>query len=152
MRTKGFLLVDVLIAAAFLGVITVTLFPTIGFLLRRNKITQGTVEANLLVQEGIEIAYNAFANDWHAYPAGSYIKAFDSGNNTYILTSGMDEAIEAKYTRTITISDIKRSSTTGQQDDTGNPDSKSKKITTSVTWKQGEEDVTQQASLLLYEF
>jgi type II secretory pathway pseudopilin PulG len=51
---KGFLLMDVLVAAAFMGIITVTLFPTVAFLLRRNSATQATVEANLLIQEGIE--------------------------------------------------------------------------------------------------
>ncbi len=148
---------DVLLAAAFLGVITITLFPTVAFLMRRSTITQGTVEANLLVQEGIEIAYNAYAINWTAYDVGTYVTAFDNNTKTYILDPLIpgvnDDPLEAKYTRTITVENVSRTGAPEwKQDPTGTVDPKSKKITTTVQWKQGETTVSQQASLLLYEF
>jgi len=132
--SKGFLLMDVLVAAAFMGVITVTLFPTVAFLLRRNTATQATVEANLLIQEGIETAYNIFSINWNAYPAGEYSSALDTTVDPpqYILVSPpTPDLIEARYSRIVTIEDVKRINTDG----TEYVDAKSRKITSKVMWK-----------------
>jgi type II secretory pathway pseudopilin PulG len=149
---KGFLLMDVLVAAAFMGIITVTLFPTVAFLLRRNTATQATVEANLLIQEGIETAYNIFSLNWNAYPAGEYSTALDTTFDPpqYILVSPpTTDLIEARYTRIVTIEDVKRINTDGNE----YVDAKSRKIISKVMWKDTNgNDVSNQASLLLYDF
>lgn len=153
MKQQGFLLMDVLLAAAFLGIITISLFPTVGFLLRRNTLTQGTVQANLLIQDGIETAYNLISVDWNSLSPGTYIKAVDTTGATpqFVLIPGTDEPIEARYKRTITVEQVKRSATDGKQDPQGAVDPKSRKITSKVTWNEGEKEVSHQASLLLYE-
>lgn len=157
MQKNGFFLIDVLVAVTIVGVLFITLMPTLSFLLQRSKSTRESVEASLLLQEGIEVAYNMCSSNFtERCKDGSYVVFTDTSSDTPLLTleeSDTSETLEAKYKRTITIQSIKRETTKGLQSDTTDAvvDPKSKKIVSAVTWTSGTHEQSVDTSLLVYD-
>lgn len=149
-RTAGYLLLEALIGIAVFGVLVTMLLPTIGFLLQRSRASIANTDANLVLQEGIEVPYNIFSANWNAYPNGTYAIAedFTSGSPRWSLISQASDVIDGKFTRIIEISPVTRNPISGIQG-TGEVDPNSRTVKTTVSWKQGQQTNTVTASLLL---
>ena len=161
---QGFLLIEALVAIVLLSIVVVSVFPTLDFMVRRSKTSTFNVEANLLLQEGIEVPYNIFLGDWSAMgsdPQGQYKTAevLESGREHWALlpcspdpndcTSDPDTLLEAKYRRIITLSPVLRDPVTGVQQSGGISDQFSRKIMTTISWDENGTPKSVSGELLL---
>jgi type II secretory pathway pseudopilin PulG len=149
-RRIGYVLLEALLGIAIFGILVTMLLPTIGFLLQRSRISIANTDANLVLQQGIEVAYNVFSAHWDAYPTGTYAIAEDltSGVPRWTLIDQPSEVVDGKFTRVIEISQVKRNPTTGISG-SGDVDPYSRMVKTTVFWQQGEEKNLISADLLL---
>lgn len=140
-RKYGFLLLETLIAMAILGMIVVMIFPTLNFMLRRSKASGFDTQASLLLQEGMEIAYNVIQSNWSVYPTNAvYHPSLSLVANAWQLAPNSD-MVEGKYTRSIELLSVCRSTsdphyTTGACVAPRTPDSSSLVIRTTISWEE----------------
>lgn len=137
--SSGYLILEALISIVILGVLVVSIFPTINFMLRRGRRSKYDAQASVLLQEGMEATYNIFTSNWDAYTPGDYdvIPAFNGTSYTWTLEPPTGIPHEARFTRIIKVEQVCR-------DGSGNvievagcpPDANSKKITTTITWDE----------------
>ena len=112
---RGFLIIEALIALVMLGMIIVTVFPTVNFMLKRSRRTRYDAQASLLLQEGQEVAYHVFANstNWDMYTTGVSYKPVHNGS--WALIQGEDTLLETRFSRTIIIQPVCREKTSHRQ-------------------------------------
>lgn len=136
--SKGYLLLEILIATVIFGVLIASVVPTLGFLMKRVVRTNDDIAAQLILQEGIETAYNVITTHWNAYPDGLYVASVDTTGPSPIwtLVEGSEDKLQAKYSRTISIEHVLRNETTGKIG-AGIVDSNSRIIVSDVSWKTG---------------
>jgi hypothetical protein len=127
---------EILISALIMGIVIASVFPTLGFLLRRVKRSSDDIQANLLLQEGMEITYAALVTDWSAFGNDSYKTSLDltAPEPSWTILPAAEDVIEAKYHRTITVSPITRDEVSGVIGP-GSVDPASRMVTTTVTWE-----------------
>ncbi len=131
---KGFSLVELLIAIAFISVIVVLVFGIAVFNNKLRKVNEERTQALLYANQSLE-AIKLIS--WVSLAAGDY--HLEVQGDTWDLISG-SELIDNKYTRTITISDVYRASSTtglvyGPIVETGGyVDADTKKITATIDW------------------
>ena len=147
----GYLILETLLATALLGLLITSIFPAVNFLLKRHKRSQFDTEASLLLQEGMEVSYNAFLYDWHACSSGSCQVAVKAPSQ-WILLPGMQTNIAGKFDRTIEILPVCRS-VSGEIKECASPaevDQNSRLVRVTVNWSQATKPVS--ASLLLIQY
>ena len=138
-RLQGYILLEALVALAIMGFLVISILPSIGFLLQRSRAAAVNTDANLVLQQGMEVAYNVFSvgANWSpdTYPNGTYQVILDSTGTkpTWTLTPAPNELVQGKYTRTITIGPVYRD-TQGKIQPSGDIDPRSKRVTVSVQW------------------
>ena len=76
-KRNGYILLEALVAIAVMGFLIISVLPSVGFLLQRSRGSVVNTDANLYLQEGMEVAYNVFAADWDT-PNGTYMVAVDN--------------------------------------------------------------------------
>lgn len=152
-QTKGYLLLEILIATVIFGLLITSVVPTLGFLLKRVAKSNDDISANLILEEGVETTYNVLTTHWGQYPDGTYITSVDTTGATpvWTLIEGESDQLEAKYTRIITVASVHRNETTGIMG-TGPIDPNSKMVTSSVSWKSGTKDQNVSARLLVVNY
>lgn len=157
---KCFTLVEVLVAMGMLCIVITTLLPIVTWLVTRSTYARYDTQATLLLQEGMEISYNLAASDWMEftvnYPDGIYHPAVNVTvtPNKWMLVTGEETGLEARFTRRINIEAICRDDITGEivtgTCGTGsNLDEKSKYIVTTVMWKEKQNDKEIKSELLV---
>lgn len=153
MRDKniyGFLLLETLISVAILALLTVAIFPNVSFLLLRATRAKYDAQATLLLQEGMEAAYNVLSTrqDWDAYLTNQNYKPVHNG--TWMLTNGIDANLETRFRRRIVFSSVCRNPQNGEQNTQNcQIDPNSKIVTTEVEWTESDQPKQISAQLLL---
>lgn len=107
-KYKGYVLLEALLSIVVLSIVVLAIFPMLTFLLRRSERSKYESRAGVLLQEGMEVAYNVLLSGWDSYPQGNYVKAVDLVNNNWLLSKGDQENLEGKFTRRIEITDVCR--------------------------------------------
>lgn len=150
---SGYLLIEVLVALTILGVLVASAMPTIGFLLKRTRKARNDIQAQHVLQEGVEIAYAVLTNDWSSVPPGTYVAAVDTTGTIphWTLFPGGDDTIQSSYTRVLEIREINRNETTGTIGP-GPVDPNSRRINSSVSWTEGGKKKELSASLLVVNY
>ena len=144
---KGFLLLESLLALTILGILMVSIFPTVSFMFKRQRRTKYDAQASLLLQEGIEVAYNVFSanSNWDLYTSDVY-KIVPTGTNlTWSLEHGSEITLQTRFTREIRIVPVCRNAVHERVDwnpDTGScpaasaVDPGSRAVRTKVSWDE----------------
>lgn len=134
--TKGFALVEVLIACAIVTVATFALVSAgqKGVTLSERALKQ--TQASYLLEEGAEAVKVVRDNSWATISALSvntpYYLSFDTGTNTWSL-SETPSTIDGVFTRTVTFEAVTRD---GNDDiaATGTVDARTRKVDIAVSW------------------
>ncbi|EKD62350.1 MAG: hypothetical protein ACD_52C00209G0008 [uncultured bacterium] len=116
-RRNGFILLEALISIVILSMIAFSILPIVGFLIRRSERSKYEGRASLVLQEGIESAYNVLISDWDGYPDGDYSVFVDMTFSPVawelVPTTGVDENIDTVFSRSVNIKTICRNISTG---------------------------------------
>ena len=130
--SKGYTLLELLIAIAIFALVLVTLISSIANLGAVQLKTKHRSFATQSAREGIEISYNQSVNDWESFKLlnGPYHPELNSGE--YSLIPGQ-ETLQNIYIREITISPVLRDAN-GLISDSGTPDPNSMVVVSKVTW------------------
>jgi hypothetical protein len=132
MRTKGFGLIEIIVAMGIFVVIAVTAISTITQTFSINRLGDNETDAALYAQEGIEAARSIKNESWTALSSGPH--GATSGGGSWAFAGTSDT--KGVYTRVITVADIYR-------DNSGNPvlsgcanmfDRNAKRVASSVDW------------------
>jgi hypothetical protein len=163
MRKKsGFTVVEVMLSITIMTMVAVAVFPIVGFLVSRGRNFVNENRAGFLLQEGMEVTYNVFLGQWDEswlrYPEGIYHPAVevDSGQNEWILLTGLQNGLETRFSRQIEIFKVCRDSASGEM--VSFPcfganvwDKKSRLVKTTVYWQEGGKVESVSSDLLLTE-
>ncbi len=132
-QKKGFSIIELLIAIAFIAVIIVSIFTISQFNGQVRKINDERTQALYYAVEGIEAAKlmtwdQLTSGDWH----------FTKNGNVWDIAAG-GELINAKYTRTINVSSVARQSSYqgnvyGDIAASGSSDPDTKKVVVTIDW------------------
>ncbi len=170
---SGVTLLEVVLSVAMLVVIFVSVYPVVGWLITRSKQLQYDSQAAIILQQGAEVAYNVFLDDWDSFGEGNYryaVSRTDPGDGTSpdgwtLVPMAVGEVDEVgMFGRTIRVSPVCRL-VNGTGEDQGklqsppepNPgcdagyaiDPDSKLVTTSVDWREKLAPKHIQATLLI---
>lgn len=108
-KPSGYLILETLVAVAILGMLLVSVYPIVNFLLKRSKRSEHEAQAQLVLQEGMEAAYNIISasGNWNTdYPDGDidYKIELDGSDKWSLATwDPADPLIETRFTRKIRI-------------------------------------------------
>ncbi|RJR14585.1 hypothetical protein C4579_04805 [Candidatus Microgenomates bacterium] len=150
--SRGYLLMETLVAVVLFSLVMISVIPTVNFMLKRSRRAVSDSDAALLLQEGMEATYTIFLSDWDAYGDGTYhLESVTSPSTHWELLPG-NEILEAKFTRTIEINEVRRSNVTGEQLETGVIDPNSKIIKTTINWDEAGIPYNISAELLVINF
>lgn len=156
-KENGYLIIEVLIAVVILIMISLPIFTSISFLQLKTKQSQYDSEASLLLQEGMEIAYNTVVSDWESYSDGVYFPAYDADEDVWILIPGEETELKTRYTRKIELKTACRNVSDGTQIEydgfcSGELDLRSKNIITTLAWDEKGSEKELSARLLSFNF
>ncbi|QQS39037.1 prepilin-type N-terminal cleavage/methylation domain-containing protein [Candidatus Woesebacteria bacterium] len=155
---KGFLIIETLIAIVIFSLVGLSLYASIGMLEVKTQKSKYDSGASLLVQEGVEIAHNAIIGDWDGYSDGLYHPAYDEDEDSWILVTGEENNLQARFTRSIKLISVCRHVDTGARIEdyelnnicSGEIDVNSRIIETSVKWIESGNEKAVTARLLSY--
>ncbi len=137
--SKGFSVIEIILTVAIVSIVSSTLLPTIGWLVTKSQANRTNQIAGNLLMEGVEIAYNVLQSDWDVLP-GVYHPAVGvdiSGRPVWELVGGGEFGLEAKFDRSITVSEVCRDTGTGAElpcNSLVETDLFSKRVTAEITW------------------
>lgn len=151
-KQSGFLIVEVLISIAILGLIVVTLVSTLSVVTIRSNRSKFESDAVELTQQAMELSRNALISNWDSYPTGEYFPIFDAGSQVWELEPGVEGVLRGRFTRKIEIDDVCRTQDTGNRISCpgGTKDTKSRLISIKITWNEKEAVKEVEAELMLY--
>jgi type II secretory pathway pseudopilin PulG len=151
----GFTLFEVVLSFAVLMMVISTIFPTIGWMINRTKKLQNDTNAGLLMQEGMEAAYNVFLTNWGIsegvyHPAVSVVGM----SEVWTLIPNEQTGVEAKFKRKIEVAHVCRSSSTGEHSlgvcgGDSVVDANSKWLKTTISWEEAGEPHKVESELLI---
>jgi type II secretory pathway pseudopilin PulG len=156
MNKNGFTLLESVIALAFLIIIVTTMLPILSWLISRTKASAYEAAASLVLQETMEVSYNVMSV-WPEYPDGTFHPAINVAVSpeTWILLSGEQDNVEAKFTRWVEVLPVCRDQVTGERvmtecnNTSENRDSDSKLLKGVVEWQEQGRDKSIAAELLV---
>src|SRR5690606_24612933 len=102
-----------LIAVLVLSMVVLSIFSTMSFLTNRGRRSSYESDANLLLQEGMEVAHGAITSNISQYPEGTYFPAYDTNTDSWILLPGTEENIRTRFERSVEIKNVCRDPETG---------------------------------------
>lgn len=135
---KGFSIVEVLVVAALLLTVTVSVSQIFPRFIVSFREASSAVKANYLLEEGVEVVKIFRAESWGKNISAlqnntPYRVSFDVGNMTWATTSSA-ELIDGKFDRTIILSEVYRDMD-GKIASSGNVDADSRKVDVNVLWQ-----------------
>lgn len=157
---RGFTLVEVLATLSMFLLVMGSTVPVVSWLVVKSKYLQHDASASLLMQEGVEVAYNVLTSDWSAsaiqYPEGIYHPAVDASSDPYkwTLLPGDQTNLEARFSRRVEIADVCRRNGSGElvEEACGSGsvgDINSRKITSTVLWTENQQTKSLTSELLI---
>lgn len=152
-KNRGYLILEILVASVLLGLVAVSVFPTVNFMFRRTRRAKYDTQASILLQEGVEVTQNIFSSAWDLYGYGDYhlvLDQTDSSRFKWALEAGQETGIEARFDRIISILPVCRDKVKGTRDTPGcEIDQGSRLIKTTISWQENSETKQLNAGLLL---
>lgn len=137
----GFSLVEVLVAASILSASLLSVIAIAGKSIVISHRSVSTYVASTLLEEGGEAVRTIRDANWtniSALTAGTtYYPKFDTGTNTWSLTTTSSDGIVGVYTRSVVISAVTRDGSSNIAS-SGTADAGTKLVTVTVSWKEGE--------------
>lgn len=150
--SKGFFLIEVILAIAILSLVFVGLFTTLSFLTNRTERAKYDAQAADLIQQAVEVVRSSLSTDWDLYAPGDYRLVYDASSGRWIARAGQESILEGRFTRKTSVDRVCRN-TDGNRVACGGGvrvDEKSKIINVTLKWSEGTGEKTSQASLLVY--
>lgn len=161
MNTKGYLVIEVLIAVVVFTMVALSVFSTISFSLVRAEKSQYTADASLLVQEGIEATYNVMlardiTNGSYRVARGARIPPL-TGVAWDVVPATSETDIQTMFTRVVQVLPVCRQTGNGELMDvdgfscpTGSvTDTNARIIRSEVRWQESGHDKQLEGSLLV---
>jgi len=157
LNRRGYIVLEALLSIVVLSLVVLAVFPMLSFLLKRSERSKYEAAASLLVQEGIEVAYNVFLDeDEWGLSNGDYHPSLNASRGEWVLLVGGEQDIETRFDRVVNVASVCRTSGTGEVIDPetyescgGVVDYLSKWVTTRVSWEEGGETKSLEAKLML---
>lgn len=144
-RHRGFVMIEIVIASAIIGLVVVALIQVGQLSLRLSRAASRRIAANFLLQEGVEATRLLRDRSWDANIAPlatttAYFLAFNGSD--YQLSTVEPAYIDGVFRRTIRTSDAYR---TAQSDiaSAGTNDPDARKMTVDVSWSAGAPTTTE---------
>jgi prepilin-type N-terminal cleavage/methylation domain-containing protein len=155
---RGFTLIEAIISIGVIAIMIATFMPTVQWLTVKSKQIENNNEASLLLQEGMEVAYNVLVSDWDVswghYKDGKLFFPAISGSK-WILDNGKETGIQATFDRQIEFLRVCRRVSDGDWKkcaDTSDPaykkDDNSRYTITTVFWTENGKPVSISAEAL----
>lgn len=159
-QSRGFLLIEALMSVTIFALMAVSVIPVIAFMFQRTAQSKYEQEASLLLQEGMEVAYNTFVADPTLATDGVYRPALEyvgptSDDYQWTLESGAESNIKTRYNRSVSIEGVCRSSESGEIvpladcSGTNEMDDKAKSVEGIVSWIEAGNERQLSAKLLV---
>lgn len=159
-HTQGFLLVEALMSVTVFALMAVSVIPVIAFMFQRTAHSKYEQEASLLLQEGMEVAYNTFIADPTSVSDGVYRPALEyvgpsADDYHWTLESGAENNIKTRYNRSVSVEEVCRNQDSGEivplADCFGDNkmDDKAKSVEGIVSWTEGGSERQLSAKLLV---
>lgn len=135
---KGFSVVEVLVVAAILLTVTVSVSQIFPRFIVSFREASPVAKANYFLEEGVEVVKIFRAESWSKNISTlqnntPYRISFDAGNMTWATTSST-ELIDGKFDRVIILSEVYRDEN-GRIASSGNVDVDSRKVDVNVSWQ-----------------
>lgn len=133
-RTKGFSVIEVLLAAALFMVFALGVVPTLLQGLSMNRLGQEETVATQYASEGVDAVRSIRNRSFQdlAETVGSGLAVTESGLWGF---SGESDLFENKYTRIVVIESVQRNGAGDIEESGGTDDLQTKKVTVTVTWR-----------------
>ncbi len=153
-QRQGYFLIEALLGIVIFSMLVLSVFSMVSFL--QNRVTRSNFESDAarLLQDGMEIAHSSVLANWDGYADGSYYPVFDAADASWILLTGEDSNLEARFGRKITLNKVCRDLDDGERDETGTCSGKldpaSREIEVSVWWTEKELEKEVKAKLLVF--
>jgi len=156
-NNEGYLLIGALISVVLFVMVTVSLFSPLTYILVRSERSRSDSEASLILQEGIEVAYNVLMSDWKGYGEGEYYPAvaYLAGREVWAMMPGREDGVRTKYSRWVELEKVCRRPK-GSKDageivscGEGEVDENSQVVRGVVEWKEKGEEKRIEAELLV---
>ncbi len=148
-KKRGFMMAEVLIAVAIITISVLSAMAVAHRTVALSYQSVHTAQANFLLEEGAEGVRILRDLDWNNInnlnPGEDYYLIFSENN--WILTNSLNQI--GKFTRKINIENVNRDINTSDISTNGNNDPKTKLINISVSWFEGNKNITKNLSFYL---
>lgn len=137
-KKNGFTLVEILIGCAIITTMIFALMVSAqkGINLSDKALKQ--TQANMLLEEGAEAVRSIRDASWTTISNltlnTDYYLSYNTSTNVWSLSTTPSATIDSIFTRKVLISQVLRDATTDDIASTGNLDSRTKKVTITVSW------------------
>ncbi len=141
-KEKGFSVVEILVGCAILTTMIFALMAAAqkGINLSHNALKQ--TEANMLLEEGAEAIRSIRDGSWATISGftldTNYYLTFNTSTNLWTLGTTPTAVIDSTFTRTLVFSQVLRDVATDDISSSGNLDTRTKKVTITVSWPTSE--------------
>ncbi len=141
-KEKGFTLVEILIGCAIMTTMIFALMASAqkGINLSDKALKQ--TQANMLLEEGAEAVRSIRDSAWSNISGltldTNYYLSYNTSTNVWSLSTTPSATLDSTFTRTVVVSQVLRDATTEDIASSGNVDSRTKKITITVSWPTAE--------------
>lgn len=159
---RGLSIVEVMVAVAVLGVMVVSIFPVLGWMINKSQQLQYGNQASSVLAEGMEVTYNVFLADWEEFGGCSggcvYHPAVRPGavpgSWEWTLLDGEEADVEARFRRRVEIEEVCRRDDSGEIVEGGcgsgaSIDANSRWVVGTVEWTEKGQEREISARLLL---
>lgn len=139
-NSYGFALIEVMIAAALISVVTISLLSYAQKGLGLSTRSIGQIQATLLAEEGAEAVKTIRDANWTNISGltldTNYYLSYDNSSNVWSLNA-TPSVIDGMFTRTVVVSAVTRDSNYDIAS-SGTTDAGTKKVTITVSWQSPE--------------
>lgn len=140
-RSSGFGIIEIVIAAAIIGTAIFSLFNVFVLANRLSGEAGDKISANFLAEEGLEAVRYLRDDGWTKNIAGlsagtNYYLSFDKNTSRWSMGTVNPGTIDGTFTRVFTVENVSRDSSDNIVSSGGTNDPDTKKINVSITWSE----------------
>lgn len=152
---KGSLLLEAVVSIGVLGIIIGIFYPGLVNLIKKSASLRHGSRAAVLLQEGMEVAYSVFLDNWEGWEDGVYHPVVESagGRAKWTMLPGEQTGVETRFFRAMTVEAVCRHPRTGQAKERcgggEKADEFSRRVTTTVSWNDAGRNKELTASFLV---
>ena len=155
-KKNGFAIIEAIISIVIASTLIAAFQELIFQTTKTNIANRNQLQATMYLKEAIEATKDISQSNWTTLstaPCGTncYPKVNVGTPGYWSLETGSGPLLDNKFTRYLTISQVKRNAS-GAIDGSGTDDPKTRKVTATVTWNDGENPHTISTEALLYNF